>query len=47
MADALDRLAPRELPDSAAADDPAGSMEAGDNDSHAVARHGDAPPEEN
>ena len=47
MADALDRLAPRELPDDASHHDSADSAEAGENDSHTVARHGDAPPEEN
>ena len=47
MADALDRLAPRELPDDTFADEPARSAEAGENDSQAVARHGAAPPEDN
>jgi GTPase len=50
MADALDRLDPRELPDDASADvadDSAGSAEAGEDDSHAIARHSAAPPEDN
>jgi GTP-binding protein len=47
MADALDRLAPRQLPDPDSADEQAAPTAAGENDSHAVARHGDAPTEEN
>ena len=50
MANALDRLAPREQPDDAspdAVDDPASRAESGEDGSPEVARHAAAPPEDN